>query len=316
MPTLDLWEDHLTTPDVQRDRLLDRRNLIRGGAVLAGAAGATALGAALSPTKASAADGDVVSLGGNNAATSPTRITIGAATGSASPALVLNNANGPSLALEALPLGTDISLGVGEIVNTVAGPQIGVDYGAGNVTTFLATGVDITNAYPVQAERVLDTRSATSRANDVVNGSSGPRFDSVGRLAAGKFIDVAVANADDLDLSGVFLNVTAFRPTGGGYVEVYTPGPRRALPSISFQRQITVTNSIFVAPSTSAPSSAANTYYTVRVYTSRPTHLLIDILGAVIGYSAAPATSTAAPDRRLQRQAKQRARLVKAIKNR
>ena len=155
----------------------------------------------------------------------------------------------------------------------MAGPQIGVDYGDGDFTTFLATGVDVTNAYPIQAERVLDTRSATSRANDVVNGSSGPRFDSLGRLGAGKFIDVAVASTEGLDLAGVFLNVTAFRPTGGGYVEVYTPGPRRALPSITFQRQVTATNSIFVAPSTSAPTSAADTYYTVRVYTSRPTHV-------------------------------------------
>jgi hypothetical protein len=306
----------LTTPDVQLDRPLDRRNLIRGGAVLAGAAGATVIGAALSPTKAHAANGDPVLLGGNNAATAPTRVTIGASTGSASPTLVLNNANGPSLALEALPQGTDISLGVGEIVNTVAGPQIGVDYGDGNFTTFLTTAVDVTNAHPIQAERVLDTRSATSRANDVVNGSSGPRFDSLGRLAAGKFIDVAVANAEALDMTGVFLNVTAYRPTGGGYVEVYTPGPRRALPSITFQRHVTATNSIFVAPSTSAPSSAADSYYTVRIYTSRPTHVFIDILGAVVGYSAAPASSTAAPDRRLQRQAKQRARLIKAVKNR
>jgi hypothetical protein len=306
----------LTTPDVQRDRPLDRRHLIRGGAVLAGAAGATVIGAALSPTKANAADGGPVLLGGNNAATSSTRVTIGAATGSASPTLVLNNANGPSLALEALPQGTDISLGVGEIVNTVAGPQIGVDYGDGNFTTFVATGVDVTNAYPIQAERVLDTRSATSRQNDVVHGSSGPRFDSLGRLAGGKYIDVAVASTEGLDLAGVFLNVTAFRPTGGGYVEVYTPGPRRALPSITFQRQVTATNSIFVAPATSAPASAANTYYTVRVYTSHPTHVMVDILGAVTGYPATAASPSVAPDRRLQRQAKQRARLIKAIKNR
>jgi hypothetical protein len=306
----------LTIPDVQLDRPLDRRNLIRGGAMLAGAAGATAIGAALSPTTAHAADGGPATLGADNAASSATRVTIGGTTGSASPTLVLNNANGPTLALEALPQDTEIPLGVGEIVNTVAGPQIGVDYGDGNFTTFLATGVDVTNAYPIQAERVLDTRSATSRANDVVNGSSGPRFDSLGRLGAGKFIDVAVASTEGLDLAGVFLNVTAFRPTGGGYVEVYTPGPRRALPSITFQRQVTATNSIFVAPSTSAPTSAADTYYTVRVYTSRPTHVMVDILGAITGYSAAPPSSTGAPDRRLQRQAKQRVRLIKAIRNR
>jgi hypothetical protein len=303
----------LTSPDVQVDRPLDRRLLIRGGAVLAGAAGATVVGAALAPTKAHADGGGPVLLGANNdEASSPTTVTIGGTTGSGSPTLVLNNANGPSLALEALPQDTNISLGVGEIVNTVAGPQIGVDYGDGNLTTFLATGVDVTNAYPIGAERVLDTRSATSRQNDVVNGSSGPRFDSLGRLAGGRFIDVAVASTAGLDLAGVFLNVTAFRPTASGYVEVYTPGPRRALPSITFQRHITVTNSVFVAPAV----SAADTYYTVRVYTTRPTHVMIDVVGAVTGYPATAATPSRAPDRRSHRQAKQRNRLIRAIKDR
>ena len=281
--------------------------------MLAGAAAATVVGAALAPTKAQAADGGAVLLGATNGASSPTTVTIAGTTGSDSPTLVLNNANGPSLELEALPQGTEIPLGVGQIVNTVAGPEIGVDYGDGNFTTFLATGVDVTNAFPIGAERVLDTRSATSRHNDVVNGSSGPRFDSLGRLAGGKFIDVAVASTAGLDLAGVFLNVTAFRPTASGYVEVYTPGPRRALPSITFQRQVTVTNSVFVAPAAVSP---ADTYYTVRVYTTRPTHVMIDVLGAVIGYPAAAATPSSAPDRRLHRQAKQRKRLVKAIQDR
>ena len=223
--------------------------------MLAGAAGATVIGAALSPTTAHAADGGPVLLGENNAATSATSVTIGGPTGSIIPTLTLNNANGPTLALEALPQGTEIDLGVGQIVNTEAGPQIGVDYGDGNFTTFLATGVDVTSAYPIQAERVLDTRSAASRSSDVVNGSPVPRFDSAGRLGAGKFIDVAVASSEGLDLAGVFLNVTAARPTGGGYVEVYTPGPRRAFPSITFQRQVTVTNSIFVAPTVHATSA-------------------------------------------------------------
>jgi hypothetical protein len=287
----------LTTPEVQVDRHLDRRLLIRGGAALAGAAGATVIGAALAPTKAHAADGGAVLLGANNEASSPTTVTTGGIAGSGSPTLVLKNANGPSLALEALPQDTEIPLRVGEIVNTVAGPQIGVNYGDGNLTTFLATGVDVTNAYPIGAERVLDTRSATSRQNDVVDGSSGRRFDSLGRLAGGKFIDVAVASTAGLDLAGVFLNVTAFRPTAGGYVEVYTPGPRRALPSITFQRQITVTNSVFVAPA----ASASGTYYTVRVYTTRPTHVMIDVVGAVTGYPVTAGTPSRAPDRRLHR---------------
>jgi len=300
----------LTTPDVQLDRPLDRRNLIRGGAMLAGAAGATAIGAALSPTKAHAADGGPVILGEDNAASSATTVTIGGPSGSSSPTLTLKNANGPTLALEALPQGSEVALSVGEIVNTVAGPQIGVNYGDGPFTTFLATGVDVTNTYPIPAERVLNTRSATSRQNDVVNGSPGTRFDSLGRLGAGKFIDVAVASTEGLDLIGVFLNITAYRPTAGGYVEVYTPGPRRALPSMAFQRQVTVANSVFVAPAATA------SYYTVRVYTTKSTHVMIDVLGAITGNPATAASATRAPDRRLLRQSKQRARLIKAIQER
>ena len=301
----------MTTPDVQLDRPLDRRLLIRGGAALAGAAGASVIGAAVSPTTAHAANGGEVILGADNTASSPTSVTIGGAAGTGSPTLTLNNANGPTLALEALPQGTEISLGVGEIVNTVAGPQIGVDYGDGAFTTFMATGVDVTNAYPIRAERVLDTRSAASRSSDVVNGSPGPRFDSLGRLGAGKYVDVAVASTDGIDLAGVFLNVTAARPTGGGYVEVYTPGPRRALPSITFQRQVTVTNSIFVGPAV-----YADAYYTVRIYSTHATHVVVDILGAISGNSGGPPAPHRAPERRLLRQGKQRARLIKAIRDR
>jgi hypothetical protein len=301
----------LTTPDVQLDRPLDRRLLIRGGAVLAGAAGATVVGAALSPTMAHAADGGSVVLGATNASSSATSVTIGGTTGSSSPTLALNNANGPTLALGALPQDTEVSLGVGEIVNTVAGPQIGVDYGDGAFTTFMVTGADLTNAYPIRAERVLDTRSAASRRDDVVNGSPGARFDSAGRLGGGKFIDVAVARTEGVDMAGVFLNVTASRPSGGGYVEVYTPGPRRAIPAITYQPQVTITNSIFVGPAV-----YADTYYTVRIYTTHSTHVVVDVLGAVTGYSAASASTARAPERRLLRQAKQRARLIKAVKDR
>jgi hypothetical protein len=279
--------------------------------MLAGAAGATVIGAALSPTKAHAADGGAVTLGANNAADSATSVRIGGVTGSAAPTLILNNANGPTLALEALPPGTEIALGVGEIVNTVAGPEIGVDYGDGNFTTFLATGADVTNAYPIQAERILDTRSAVSRRDDVVNGSASQRFDSLGRLGTKKYIDVAVARTEGLDLAGVYLNVTAARPSGGGYVEVFTPGPRRAIPSITYQKHVTVTNSIFVAPAVTADG-----YYTVRIYTTHATHVVVDVLGAVTGYPVEAAGPSRLPERRQLRQAKQRARLIKAVKDR
>lgn len=294
------------------DRPLDRRFLIRGGAVLAGAAGATVIGAALAPTKASAADGGNVVLGAANASESTTAITIDGTAGGPDATLTLNNANGPSLALEALPNDWDGALDVGEIANTGVGPNIGVDYGEGPVTTFLATGADLTNVYPLPAERLADTRSAAGRES-VVNASSGAPFDSAGRLKGGQYIDVAVASTEEVALIGLFLNVTASRPLEGGYLETYTPGVRPVIPSITFQRLITVTNSILVAP------GVLEDAYTVRIYTSKTTHVVLDLLGAITGFppsGGAPAAQAGAPDRRSARQAKQRERLARSIKNR
>jgi hypothetical protein len=298
------------TTDAPLDRPLDRRFLIRGGAVLAGAAGVTAIGAAIAPAKADAADGDEVVLGQLNAATSTTEITIDGTAGGADATLALNNANGPSLALQALDAKWDGPLGVGEIVNTEVGPNIGVDYGAGAVTTFLATEADLLNTFPIPAQRLLDTRSASSRA--AIVGSSSAPFDAAGRLKSGAHIDVAVAATDDLALIGVFLNLTAFESTAAGFLEIYTPGPRSNRPTVRFQRNVAVANHAFVGPDTSEGA------YTVRIYASQPTHVLLDLVGAVTGYQpSGPAAAVAAPARRLAaRQAKQRDRLVKSIRSR
>jgi hypothetical protein len=290
---------------------LDRRFLIRGGAVLAGAAGVTAIGAAIAPTKADAADGDAVRLGLPNAATSTTEITIDGTAGGADATLTLKNANGPSLALQALDAKWDGSLRVGEIVNTELGPNIGVDYGAGAVTTFLATEADLPNIGPIPAERLLDTRSASSRAA-IVGGSSAAPFDSAGRLKAGAYIDVAVAATDEVALIGVFLNLTAFESTAAGFLEIYTPGPRSNRPTLRYPRNVAVANFAFVGP------EPGEEFYAVRIYASSPTRVLLDLVGAVTGFApSGPAAAVAAPARRLAaRQAKQRDRLVKSIRSR
>ncbi len=274
------------------DRPLDRRFLIRGGAVLAGAAGATALGAALAP-KANAADGANVVLGAeNNASETRTVITIDGTDGGPDPTLVLRNANGPSLALQPLPENFDRPLPVGQIANTVLGPQIGVDYGDGPATTFLATGADILSPFPLPPERVLDRT-----------------------LAAGASVDVVVANAAKISLVGVFLNVTALSPRATGFLEVYTPGLRPQRPAVRYQRSVSAVNSAFVAPGV----NAAGTSYTVRVYSSQTTRVLVEVTGVVAGYppsiNAAGAAAGVA-QRRQTRQAKQRERLVQSIRNR
>jgi hypothetical protein len=290
------------------DRPLDRRFLIRGGAVLAGAAGVTAIGAALAPTRADAADGGNVVLGQVNDSTTATTLRIDNPGGGPDPALALQNAGGPQLALLAPAQDYDGPLDVGEIANTKAGPNIGVDYGDGAVTTFLATGVDLTNAYPIPAARLLDTRSASGRASVV--GSSRAPFDSAGRLKAGAYVDVAIAATEDVALVGVFLNLTAFESTAGGFLEVYTPGTRPNRPTLRYQRNVAVANHAFIGPGTAGSS------YRVRIYASQPTQVLLDLVGAITGFPPSGGATTAAPARRLlARQAKQRDRLVKSIRS-
>lgn len=278
--------------DTPLDRPLDRRFLIRGGAVLAGAAGATALGAALAPTKADAANGDEVVLGQANAATDTTSITIDGPAGGGDAALTLNNASGPSLALQALDEDFDAPLGVGEIANTVLGPQIGVDYGDGPATTFLATGADLLTPFPLSPTRLMDRT-----------------------LAAGAFIDFNVADTEDVALAGVFLNVTAFAPSATGFLEVYTPGKRPTFPTVRYTRSVSAINNVFVAPGLSGTGER----YQVRVYTSQATRILVELTGVVAGYP--PAINAGGPggaavQRRTTRQAKQRQRLLKSIENR
>jgi len=277
--------------------------------VLAGAAGVSAIGAAIAPTKADAADGDNVVLGRVNDSTSTTTLRIDNPGGGSDPALALANADGPSLALQALDQDWDGSLGVGEIANTEAGPNIGVDYGDGAVTTFLATGTDLTNVYPLPAERLLDTRFASGRASVV--GSSPAPFDSRGRLKNGAYIDVAVAATEDVALIGVFVNLTAFESTAGGYLEIFTPGTRPNRPTLRYQRNVAVANLAFIGPGVSRGS------YTVRIFASQPTQVLLDLVGAVTGFPPSGPATTAAPTRRLTaRQAKQRDRLIKSIRSR
>jgi hypothetical protein len=185
-----------------------------------------------------------------------------------------------------------------------------VDYGDGAVTTFLATGVDLTNAYPIPAARLVDTRSKSGRASVV--GSSTAPFDSVGRLKSGAYIDVAVASTDDLALTGLFVNITAFESTAGGFLEIYTPGARPNRPTVRYQRNVATANHAFIGPAVSGGS------YTVRIYASQPTQVLLDLVGAVTGFPpSAPVKAAAAPARRLTaRQDKQRDRLIKSIPNR
>ena len=143
----------MTNEPIERD--LNRRFLLRGGAILAGAAGATAIGAALIPSAAQAADGQFAVVGQPNTSNLPTAFTIGAADGSESPTMSLTNTSGPSLLLPPTGPNYNGGLAVGEIAGTNDGLEIGVDVGLGAQTTWLATGLDLDQIPVVLPDRAV-----------------------------------------------------------------------------------------------------------------------------------------------------------------
>lgn len=295
------------TNETRPEPAVDRRFLLRGGAVLAGAAGATVIGAALAPT-AQAADGQPVLIGDANTAESTTTVTIA---GGGDAALSLVNPTGPSLQLSSVGVEYVGDLDVGEIVNTDLGPDIGVDYGDGATTDYLATGNDLfglPTPFAIDPQRLLDTRRASGRER-IVDASSGTPLTSEGKLKAGQWIDVAVGTVDsDFPLSAVFVNAAVIGPVANGYLIVYPPAD--SVPStstINYRAGVSLANAAFVA------LGVYEDDYVVRIWTSQTTHLLFDLSGGVSGAPTELAIEKKSGNRRAQRQAKQIARIRKSL---
>ncbi len=293
---------------------VQRRFLLRGGAVLAGAAGITAVGAAMGSSTANAADGDNVVIGNEaNAATTATGIVIGAGS---DPALILTNEGGPALRLTPLTEDALAELEPGDLVGTDIGPLIGVDYGNGSELDYLVTGSDldyIPTPVVVTPERLLDTRSVAGRAN-IIGGSS--TLDSLGRLRAGEYIDVAVAPADDgFELGGAFLNVASGSSLGNGYLTVYVPGDRPNVSTLNFQKGTSEANAALVG------LGIVKDTYAVRIHSSQTTHILLDLSGVIISAPTpelSPAQTTVgtqARQRRVARQAKRANKMRKSLRS-
>lgn len=273
-------------PADRPDPALQRRRLLRGGAVLAGAAGLTAIGSALAPS-AEAADGDPVRAGLTTNATTTTTLELAA---SATPTLALRNADGPSLALQPLAADWEGPLAVGEIANTEIGPYLGVDQGGTATPTILATGQDLAQlALPVAITpvRLLDTRNAAGREG-IVRRSSGA-LDSSFRLRAGAWIDIALAPADgDTTVDAAFLNVTVTGSLSGGYITAYPPGTRPLSSTLNYAKAQTIANGAFVQV------GVAGTAFVVRLFASATTHVLADLTGATVAEAPGPAAAVAA----------------------
>jgi hypothetical protein len=290
---------------------LERRFLLRGGAVLAGAAGATVLGAALIPKTAEAAPVEYVKLNAESVATTTSTITVGDTVGSTLPTLRLNNATGPQLALQPLPANWDGGLALGDIANTTQGPKIGVDYGDGLEVDYLVTGqmlASIPYVVPLPYSRLIDTRKESQRDRIIATSSKGA-LDSKGRLTKGSWMDVAIFPfAVDYTVFAVFINLTVSKPEKLGFLTAYAPN--QAAPdasTVNFSPGNNLSNAAFVAV------SVVNEAFAVRIAASQTTHVVIDLSGIEINsVASAGANANRVPSVLRARQAKQ-AKLINKL---
>ncbi|MFT3834754.1 MAG: hypothetical protein QM711_15795 [Micropruina sp.] len=258
-----------------------RRNLIRGGAIAVGAAGAAV---ALNAAQARAANGDPVLAGQSVNATSATQVSMNSATESV---LALHNNQGAALNLEPTTA-NPLALHPGDLISRSLGPDVVIDQGNGPELTFVATGLDLPPAtVAFTPVRVMDTRSATLR-DRVVDSSTKTWFDSSKRVKAGAWIDVAIADASEVDLTGAYLNATAVSAASRGFLTVYPSG--ESLPNssnLNFPASTSIANLCFVAP------GLVDDLWCVRVRVNVAVHVILDFSGAV-GYFAPPAAGVAA----------------------
>ena len=274
----------MTNDDQTRhDPAVARRQLLRGGAVLAGAAGITAVSAAVAAPAAHAADGDPLVLGEANEAESSTSLTIGGADGDAEAALGLTNSDGPSLYLNPLPDDWDGELGPGQIANTTAGPLIGVVQGGNNVTTQLLTEQDVWLPFILRTPvRLLDTRTVAGRQRLL----PGTILAADGRLPAGRSLTFGIAPVSpEFGIPAVHLNLTVVGPTANGHAVAY-PGPRRPPTStINFVKGQTVANGAFIGTSIQTAvipefGSDPIEVQVMSVYTTAAAWIVVDGTGA------------------------------------
>jgi hypothetical protein len=283
--------------DAGEPRAVRRRALLtRGGAVVAGAVGAgVAVAAAAAP--ASAAPGDPVLQGQANAVgTNVPATEIQAISNNASaptPTVVVTNTGSPAAGEASPPLRiTPAASGLDSpAANTAGGDMVATNDGnlwfthaVPNVGTFPAavhTDANSNSFAPLAGPyRILDTRTSAGRSH--VLDPTG-KFDSTGRLLAGKIIHI------DLSLlvtfgDAVTSNLTVTKPASGGYLTLWSGAgaTRPTASSINFVAGQTIAN---LTVSGIAAYSSTKTD-TIAIYASVTTHVILDVAGFNVGYFA------------------------------
>ncbi|MGI3785477.1 MAG: hypothetical protein ACRYG2_32425 [Janthinobacterium lividum] len=263
---------------------LGRRLLLGRGAAVAGAAavGAVALGVG-GARPAAAADGDALKQGTVYVGTKRTGVTVNSAT---EPALQVANSTGPALKIVPTSAEFDGDLKPGEVTADPFGPVVGVADSDGNAfASPVATLSDLdalSQPFAISPARLVDTRNEAGRSNILNPGS----LDSSGRLKAGQYIDVAVdVTTEDYTVSAVFVNVTSTGSTGNGFLAAYPPGTRPTASTLNYSKGVTIANFALVS------TGAVDSNFVVRIYSSTPTHVIVDQTGALVSFLPGPSAT-------------------------
>jgi len=301
-------DDQIDQSSDKVERPLDRRFLLRGGAVLAGAAGVTAISAAMGSPKAEAGVVPSVALGQTNASETTTAITLGGETGGTPATLSLKNLNGPALRLEHTSSEYSADLLPGEIASTPDGLALGVGTESLPQTTWIATARDLDDipfTVPVGPARLVDTRIPSGRT--IIKSTSPNAFDSSFRLKAGAWMDVGIIPSEILEVSAVFVNVTAVKPVKSGVITVYPPGDRPTVSTLNFVAGQTIANGAFTSTDTAEEEPD---WLVIRIHSNAVTHVVVDLTGATLRISDSPSATVGSASQRRTAKADRLKRLL------
>ncbi|MQA62035.1 MAG: hypothetical protein GEU86_11145 [Actinophytocola sp.] len=269
------------------DAMHGRRALLtRGGAVLAGVAGAGVASAITAPA-ANAAPGDAVIQGSDNDAEAT---TTGLTSTSSDATLDLSNGNTANVApLRLAPVATPSANNVsaqsrggdlfnydGELVMTHFGQESGV---AEPHVGFAHTSYWSNTMVTIEPQRVLDTRDSATHDN-IVNKAG--NLDSKGRLIAGKAIRVRLDGLVNFG-DAVNANLTVVKPLANGYASI-TPENPGAAPSTSSINYVTnqIIGNFAVAPIGWEEGESDGIWDYVYLFTYATTHLVLDVSGFAV----------------------------------
>jgi hypothetical protein len=275
---------------VDEDRAVGRRALLtRGGVVVAGVVGAGVAGAAVAGP-ANAATGQSVLQGSLNSVGTDQPATEVTATNNLAPTptVILTNPGSrvvstiteatPSLRLTQSPVANPSTTGAGGDMVATSDGELWFTHGIPTVGKFPAivhTDFNSNSFVPLAApKRILDTRTSAGRVN--VLDPTG-KFDSTGRLLAGKIIHI---NLTSLVLFGdaVTANLLVTQPATGGYLTLWSGAVARPVASsINFAAGQTIANL-----TVSGIAQFNTTTDTIAIYASVTTQVILDVAGFTV----------------------------------